>query len=86
MLLTVDVIVIQEEEIGICGADVDTTVVCGSSCYSSSVADVMDPASLEMAADAAMTAACGSSCYSSSVADAVITDYSVMTVDANPQF
>ena len=86
MLLTVDVIVNQEEETGICGLDVIITIVCGSSCYSSSVADVVDAAVPEAAGAGATTVVCGSSCYSSSAADVEITDYSVMTADANPQF
>ena len=57
----------EEEEIAadaVMIADLQIIAACGSSYYSSAVADVA-----MAAADMAMTAACGSSYYSSAVAD-----------------
>ena len=69
----------EEEEIAadaVMIADLQIIAACGSSYYSSAVADVA-----MAVADMAMTVACGSSYYSSAVADSAMVAADVVAAD-----
>lgn len=70
MQQTVDaaVMMTDSEETEIVDVVLATTVVCGSSCFLSAVADLAT-AEATTDSDAAAKVVCGSSCYSSSAAD-----------------